>query len=446
MLFFKNLFFTQRFYAALIAIIFCMLIGFGVPIMFAIAKALLFLLLLLLVLDLLLLYASNTDQNSLQMSRKTSNKLSNGDENPVFIRVKNNFRFAVKLTIVDEVPIQFQLRDFGVKTYLKPREEKQFTYHLRPVTRGEYFFGNINAFVSNVIGLVERRMVESAESMVPVYPAFLQLRKYEIMAISNRLADVGIKKIRKVGHNMEFDQIKEYVVGDDYRSVNWKATARKNQLMVNQYQEEKSQQIYSIIDKGRIMKMPFEGMTLLDYAINASLVLANIAIFKQDKAGLITFSQKVNSFISANSNRLQMHKILETLYRQETDFKESDFEKVYIKVKREVNQRSLLVLYTNFETISALERQLPYLKLLAKAHLLVVIFFENTEMTLLAAQKAKNTESIYTKTIAEQFIHEKRLIVNELSKYGIHAVLTKPQTLTVNTINKYLELKARGLV
>jgi len=263
-----------------------MLLGFGLPVFFAIGKVLLIVLTLLIFLDFLLLYASAGKRIPLEIQRKTSNKLSNGDQNPITISIKNRFSFTINISVIDEVPIQFQLRDLSIKSYLKPNQEKKFTYHLRPVTRGEYFFGNINAFVKNIIGLLERRIVAETNKMLPVYPAFLQLRKYEIMAISNRLAEVGIKKIRKIGHNMEFDQIKEYVVGDDFRSVNWQATARKNQLMVNQYQEEKSQQVFSIIDKGRIMKMPFEGMTLLDYAINASLILANIAIFKQDKAGL----------------------------------------------------------------------------------------------------------------------------------------------------------------
>jgi len=420
------------------------MIGFGLAIFFAVGKILLLLLVILILADFLMLYAGKN--NALTLERESTNKLSNGDENPIRIKVTNHYPFGISLFLIDEVPVQFQLRDFGIKSYLKAGEKKQFTYHLRPVTRGEYFFGNLNAFVKSVIGLVERRIAQNVQEMIPVYPAFLQLRKYELLAISNRLAEAGIKKIRKIGHNMEFDQIKEYVMGDDYRSLNWQATARKNQLMVNQYQEEKSQQVYSIIDKGRVMKMPFEGMTLLDYAINASLVLSSIAIYKQDKAGLIAFSQKVNSLITAGNNRLQMNKILETLYRQQTDFMESDFEQVYISVKRNISQRSLLVFYSNFETIASLERQLPYLRLLAKIHLLVVIFFENTEILGLVDEPAATTEAIYTKTIAEKFIHEKRQIVKELKSYGIHAVLSKPQHLTVDTINKYLELKARGLV
>jgi uncharacterized protein (DUF58 family) len=141
-----------------------------------------------------------------------------------------------------------------------------------------------------------------------------------------------------------------------------------------------------------------------------------------------------------------MNLILETLYNLDTDFKESDFARLYIDIKRSITQRSLLLLYTNFETMDALHRQLPYLQAIAKNHLLVVIFFENTELKELVKQPAVSTQEIYQKTIAEKFLYEKKLIVNELNKYGIQTILTEPEQLTVNTINKYLEIKARGLL
>ena len=166
---------------------------------------------------------------------------------------------------------------------------KTISYFLRPVKRGEYSFGAVNVFASSPIGLVSRRYQFSQNKMVPVYPSYIQMRKYELLAISNRLTDTGIKKIRRVGQHTEFERIREYVPGDDYRTINWKASARKSHLMVNNYQDERSQQVYALIDKGRAMQMPFNGMSLLDYAINASLVISNIAIKKSDKAVLITF-------------------------------------------------------------------------------------------------------------------------------------------------------------
>jgi len=266
------------------------------------------------------------------------------------------------------------------------------------------------------------------------------------MAIHNNLTDLGIKKILKIGHTMEFEQIKNYVVGDDYRTVNWPATARKAELMVNQFQDERSQNIYSIIDKGRLMKMPFEGLSLLDYAINSSLVLSNIAIGKHDKAGVITFSDKLSPVVAADKGAWQMNRIMESLYMQKTFYLESNFELLHTAIRNKINQRSLLMLYTNFESLSSMQRNLRYLRAISKNHVLVVVFFVNTELKSLMEGDTRSVEDIYVKTIAEKFEFEKRRIVKELNLYNIYSILTTPKGLTVEVINKYLEVKARGLI
>lgn len=437
-LYFKKLFFTVFFSIAVLFIV-----SYFFENVFGVAKLLLYTLLVALVFDILLLYRN---KRATQAHRLLPDKLSNGDENPIKLTVVNRYQFTSSIKIIDELPIQFQSRDFEIRSKLKPSEEKEFTYHLRPTERGEYQFGNLNIYTSSPLGLVCRRQQSSKEAMVPTYPSFLQLKKYEFVAFTNKLKLYGLKKIRRIGHTLEFEQIKDYVTGDDIRNINWKATAKRNHLMVNQYQDEKSQPIYSVIDTGRVMKMPFNELSLLDYAINATLVISNIAMKKQDKAGMFTFSKKVENMAIAQRRKGQMNLILETLYNINTDFVESDFARLYIDIKRNITHRSLLLLYTNFETLDGLHRQLPYLQTLAKNHLLVVIFFENTELTSLLDQKAISTKQIFEKTIAEKFVYEKKMIVNELNKHGIHCILTAPENLTVNTINKYLEIKARGLL
>ena len=223
----------------------------------------------------------------------------------------------------------------------------------------------------------------------------------------------------------------------------WKATARKDALMVNNYTDERSQQIYCLVNKGRVMKMPFNGMTLLDHAINASLVLSNVALVKQDKAGVITFEKNLDTFLQADKKPMQMNLILESLYRQKTDYLESDFEKLFSVIRNRVTNRSLLILFTNFESLESLQREMSALKKIAKYHLLLVVFFENTELKSLIEGDASSLEDIYIKTIAEKFAFEKRLMVKELHKNGIPSILTTPENLTVNTVNRYLELKTR---
>lgn len=440
--FFKNTYLDFRFFIVVIALVTLYILAYVFPGLLIIAKMLFFVFLGLIVVDLILLFK----QKGIYASRVLPEKLSNGDDNPIEISLSNNYNFKTYLKLIDELPFQYQKRDFEINTLLNKQERKKITYTLRPLERGEYFFGNLNVYVSSPIKLITRRFQFGKDAMVPNYPSFLQLKKYMLLAFSNKLFEYGLKKIRRIGHTMEFEQIKDYVLGDDMRNINWKATAKQNQLMINQYQDERSQPIYSVIDKGRAMKMPFEGLSLLDYAINATLVISNVALKKQDKAGMFSFSKKTDNKVVAERRPSQMNQILETLYNLDTDYAESDFSRLYIDIKRSLNQRSLILLYTNFETLDALYRQLPYLKAIAKSHLLVVIFFENTELQKLTKKPASNTFEIFEKTIAEKFIYEKKLIVNELQKHGIQSILTPPEQLTVNTINKYLEIKARGLI
>ena len=393
-------------------------------------------------LDILLLYVSK----GIEASRKTPEKLSNGDLNPIQVTIKNKYTFPVSVKIIDEIPFQFQIRDFKIIKTIPASTQKEIGYDLRPTERGEYSFGNLNIYVSSPLKLISRRFTFDKDQMVPTYPSYIQLKKYDLLAFSNNLHQYGIKKIRRIGHTMEFEQIKEYVQGDDLRTLNWKATAKKNSLMVNQFQDEKSQSVYMAIDKGRVMQMPFDGLSLLDYAINSTLVLSNVILKKQDKAGIFAFSKKVENRVFAERRSSQMQKILETLYNIKTDFFESDYSRLYVDIKKNINQRSLIILYTNFETMDGLNRQLPYLKGIAKNHLLVVVFFSNTELNSIINKKTDTVQEIYDKVIAEKFMFEKRLIANELKKYGIHSVLTQPENLTLDAINKYLEIKARGIL
>ncbi len=375
-----------------------------------------------------------------------SDRLSNGDTNHIELQVVNRMNHAVHMEIIDELPEQFQLRDFILKRNFKAREEKKIGFDLTPRERGMYNFGDTHLYISSGLGLVTRRFTAATARDIPVYPSYMQLKKYQLISQTAMLNEHGSKRMRKIGQSMEFEQIKDYVTGDDVRTLNWKATARKGMLMINNYADEKSQQVFCIIDKGRLMKMPFGGLTLLDYAINSCLVMSNVCLQKQDRIGLITFADKMGAIIAADRKPIQRENILEALYRQQTAFLESDFEMLYLQVRRRIKQRSLLILYTNFESLNGLHRQLNYLRSLAKHHLLLVVFFENTELVKLSHTNALNLEDVYVKTIADKFVFEKKLIVKELLKYGILSILTAPENLTVNTVNKYLELKTRQAI
>ena len=192
--------------------------------------------------------------------------------------------------------------------------------------------------------------------------------------------------------------------------------------------------------------MPFEEMSLLDYAINASLVISNTAINKYDKAGLIAFNNSIHAILPADRRNNQMEKIQQSLYKLETGFAEPDYEMVYAFIRRKIRQRSLLILFTNIESTASLRRYSNIFGRLAREHVMLVVLFENTEVKNLLDVEAKSLDEIYIKTIAEKFILEKKLIARELNQRGVHTVLTKPAGLSVSLINSYLEFKSRGII
>lgn len=441
--FFKSLYIHNRFYTYMSIISVVFLLSFWFTILYTIAWFLVLILGGFLISDIYLLYNIRQGINA---RRELTKKFSNSDENPVPITISNKYNFKIEVKLIDELPNQFQKRDFEHVAFINAFENYDFEYSVKPVERGEYQFGNLNVYVSSYIRIISRRFNFQKDETVSVYPSYIQMKKYEFLALSNRLTEFGLKKIRRIGHTLEFEQIKNYVSGDDVRTINWKATAKQSQLMVNQYQDEKSQPIYSIIDLGRVMKMPFEGLNLVDYAINSTLAFSNIALRKNDKAGLLTFSKKVDTIIASSNKKTHLNTINESLYNITTNFTDSDFGYLYALIKRKITQRSLLILYTNFEHISSLKRQIPFLKAIAKQHLLVVVFFENTELDNLLNEDAEDLQTVYNKTIANKFAYEKRLMVKELESKGIYGILTKPKHLTVNVINKYLEFKAKGFI
>ena len=441
--FFRNVYLPPRPFYILSGIGLLFMFSYWVNFLFAVSIILLWLMLLASLADAIGLFSLS---NGIIGSRSLPDKLSNGDPNPISLRLSNGYRFPVRLEVIDELPAQLQKRDFLLTVKLYAFETRQLVYELTPLQRGIYVFGYLHVFVCSPLGLIKRRYSFDQGKSVKVYPSFIQMRKFDFLASEKKHLSQGVKRIRRLGHSIEFDRIKDYVPGDDVRAVNWKATAKRGEMMVNQFQEEKSQPIYLLIDTGRVMKMPFGGMTLLDYAINSSLAFANLALKKKDKVGLISFSNTIHQALPADNSRSQLRTLSETLYPIATQFYDTDFGVLYGTVKRKIPQRALLLLFTNFEHIGGLRRQLPYMQGLARKHLLVVIIFRNTEMKALLTSPAEDMEDIYRKTVAQKFDMEKRQMLLELGKRGIQSILTSPEELTVNAINKYLEIKARGML
>ena len=438
----KNLYLTDRIFYCLGSIIFLFFLSFLIHPLFYLAVALLIACIIILSIDIFILF-KNTN---ISIHRESASVFSLGDQNKVSLTLQNKINRVLMLKIIDEIPYQFNERDFSILFVINAEKTESVTYHMSPKIRGEYLFGNIHVFIQTKIGLAVKKETTAAEKRIAVYPSIIQMKQQELAALKHPSFTQGDKTNKKIGRSYEFDQIKNYVDGDDTRNINWKATSTLNKLMVNHFEDERSQQVYSIIDKSRVMKMPFDNLTLVDYAINSTLAFSNIVLKKQDKAGLISFSKKVDTTLKADRGGLHLKIIMYSLYKEKYDYSEANYEALYSSIRKTISNRSLIFLYTNFDSIYALERNMKVLKMINRYHALIIVFFENTELDTYSKAPASSVLEIYQKTMAKKNALEKSQIIKELRMHGIHAIKSAPEHLSAKTINKYLELKSTGFL
>jgi len=439
----SSIYLSNRFFLALGMLAGMFALSFSMTFLYPVAIGLSTLLLGITIAE---IYFVFRQKKPLDGKRVVPNILSLSDSNTVTLTIHNNTNQSFRLQVIDELPPELEVRKFNFDTAIHGLENIQHQYHVKPFSRGKYHFGYLNCFLSTLLHFVQRRVQVAKPQMVPVYPSIIQMKELELKTLASIAIAPGIKKLRRIGHSYEFEQIKVYQRGDDIRSINWKASSKRNELMINQYEDERSQQIYCIIDKSRVMRMPFNGLTLMDYAINTSLALSNIILKKHDKPGLITFSDKLGSLIPAAQHNRQLQKILNALYGEKDRQVEANYDLLHYATRKLINGRSMLLLFTNFESNFALERVLPTLRKVNKNHLLVVILFINTEIEDFAKQTPKTTEDLYRQTTAEKFLYEKKQMTHRLRQYGIQTIITRPEDLSINSINKYLELKSKGMI
>ncbi len=432
------LYFTLRFYLVAAILVLLFIISFFFPPLFIVTKVLTGLWVLAVVVDLALLFITRAKPNA---ERACSDRFSNGDENEVKIEFCNPYSFKSRVEVIDEMPVEFQMRDFVMKDHLKAKQQHTISYSLTPKKRGVYHFDRIRLFFSSPIGLVQRRFTCGTPFSVKVYPSYTHLSLYSLIAIHNKLDEVGIKRVRQVGADTEYDQIKDYVQGDDYRNINWKASARAYSLKVNVYQQERSQNLYAVIDKGRMMQQTFNGMTFFEYAVNASLAISYVAMKKDDRSGLISFAKEVDGFVPAAKQGGQMQCLMEQLYHEQTIFSESDYSGLSSFLAAKVTKRSLVILFANFATLNQLKRELQYLRQISRQHKLIVVIFKDRQMHEFVELSPKNTEEYYQQIMVEQYIEEKDHIERTLRQNGIITLQTYPENLSINIINKYLEVR-----
>lgn len=444
MIFFKSFYISKKGFWLLAAIALVFAFGMLLPFMVEIGKLLLILYGLVVLAETFLLYQR---KDILEVSRTVPKSLSNGDENTIKLLVKNKVKLGLKVKLKEDLPDQLQDFTWERTHFQKGKTTNELSYTIVPSERGIYEWFNVYAHIEIPnIGLVSRRILFDQYNEVACLPSYMQFGDLRLTALVSQQKEMDSTHIRKLGQSLEFEQIKTYNSGDDFRHINWKASAKQGKLMLNQFQDERSQSIYCIIDGGRTMKTKHHGQSLQDYAINASVGLSKAILQMKDKVGLVNYYTDRCDLLKPSASPAQYRKINEMLFNIKTQETDASMELLYKFSRNQIKHRSLLILFTHFDNTEAIKRNIPYLRAMGRFHLVLIVLFENDELQSFADTEAEKLTDIYSTTIAREQINQQKVLARELRKYGIITLITSPSKLTISVVNQYLEIKRKQMI
>ncbi len=380
------------------------------------------------------------------LRREHDVRLSLGADNPIHLSLHNRSRRPLSFWIRDEPPDVFVISARILSGKVEARGTWQAVYSVRPLRRGDYQFGNLNLRWLGPLQLVIRQGYIAAAAPVKVYPNLLDIRRYDLLLRRNRLQEMGLRHTRRYGEGTDFERLREYLPDDDFRAINWKATARHNRPITTEYQTERSQNVIAVLDIGRMMQSPVEQMAKLDYVINAVLLLSYIVTGKGDKIGLLTFADDVLHYIPPRQGRGQFYRMLATLYAVEPQPVEPDYGRAlsYLAIKQ--RKRALIVLFTDLSGGASLQTLTKHIGMLQSHSLPLVVTISDPDIHAVAHMEPHDSPSVYQRTVAGQLLRERRLILETLQRQGVLTLDVPANQLSPAVINRYLELKGRTLL
>lgn len=395
---------------------------------------------------LILDYFSSPSSEEFEFERIEDDKLSIYGKEKIKIRVYNKSNKKLYMEIKDEVPdFHFKLEERIMKGYVNPHSKKDFEYEVIPTKRGAFMFGDLHIRYESNFKLSMKQFKVSLKREYKVYPNLQDLKKYRLAVYNSKYYQAGQKSFKVLGNGTQFESLRDYVLGDEYRKINWKATARENRPIVNQYEPEKNQHVYMLIDTGRPMSYSVRGYKKLDLAINTSLLLSDIVNQNGDRSGLMVFNTEVNNLIMPGKGNNHRNSLMEALYHIENTNDTSNYEEAFYHLKKKERRRSLIVLFTDFDTIEEAEEMVKVLSILAKNNIVMLILLEDERLGKMTSALAEKEEEIFNKGVAIEILKERKKIIHKLNAKGIMCMECPPEKLAMNVINKYLSIKNRML-
>lgn len=382
--------------------------------------------------------------DSLEIERLDGEKLSLFEKEKIRISIYNKSDKKLYIEIRDEIPdFHFEIQNKPEGKYIVSHEKEIFEYQVIPKKRGAFNFGKIHIRYDGHLKLCRKQFGSNTEKEYKVYPNLKDLRKHRLAAYNSLIYKDGRKRLRILGQGTEFESLREYVSGDEYRKINWNATARENKPIINQYEPEKNQHVYVMIDTGRPMSYSIRGHSKLDIAINTGLLLCDIVNQNGDQSGLMAFNTDIEAFIPPGKGSGHRNRLMETLYHVEHSKATSNYEEAFYFFKGKERRRSLICLFTDFDTIEEAEDMLRVLPAVTKNNIVIIVLINDEKLENMASMTVKREEDAYIKSVAIETLKDRKKLISILNTKGIMCIECKPEKITADVINKYIYVKNR---
>jgi uncharacterized protein (DUF58 family) len=380
----------------------------------------------------------------LTLTREMPAKFSIGVPNAVVVRVRNSSGNAAYLHVRETPPAEFAGERSLGRVEVPRRDAASFPLTFTPPARGRFEFGRMGVRTLGPRGLAGWQFEAPTEAEVHVYPDIQAVNRYALLARKGTLFEMGVKAARYTGAGTEFESLREYEPGDDYRDVDWKATARRGRPITRKFEAERSQTMVLAVDAGRLMTPRVEGVTKLDRAVNAALLLAYLATEAGDNVGLLVFGRDVERYLPPRKGHKQFLAVMEALYAVEGRLEEPDYANALRYLAAKLSRRALIVLFTDLVGTEPSRRLLTVLGTLAPRHLPLVITQRNRAVEATAAAVPEAESQVFAAAVAEDLLRDKASALRVLRSRGALVLDVEPERLSVASVNRFLELKARG--
>jgi uncharacterized protein (DUF58 family) len=379
----------------------------------------------------------------LEAKRVCDEKFSLGVDNTVVISIRNNGKKLIKAFVKDEVPFFLDTKGLPLQLTIPPHQESEVNYTIMPKKRGEYSLGWIHIKYNGVMGLCQKYGKIDNTKRHKVYPNLKDLSRNDFRNVNKNLLLSGPKRVKIFGLGTEFESLREYNNGDEYRRINWLATARVNKLIVNNYEPEKNQQIFILIDSGRVMNSELYNIKKLDYVINASLMLVDAALKRGDNTGIMVFDDKIRRFIKPGKGQLQFQLIADNLYNIEENLVSSDYMLAMKYLSTNQKRRALVCIFTEFFTRDEALKLKKSINTYLKHHLPLIISIKDLRIQNTSFKDIENEDDIYNKGAAIKFMEEREAIKKIFRDSNMACIDVPPDKLSVEVVNRYIYMKGK---